>query len=248
MSKDKKKRRKNQRLLSALLAVFIAGVVLLIVCIGIFKLSTYLIKGRECPESLLRLVRNQPEAEDFVYGYSDREDLTGAIDLSDEADSQEVPLFIQWDKRWGYDMYGEDFLAVTGCGPTCLSMVYCYLTDDWTMHPGEMARWAEKNGYYVENVGTSWDLMSTGAETLGLDCTVSPLTENNIISALSSGQVIICSVGPGDFTTEGHFIVFAGINDDGTLKINDPNSIKRSERSWNLETVIPQIRQFWIYS
>ena len=34
-----------------------------------------------------------------------------------------VPLFLQWDERWGYRSYGGDFLAVTGCGPTALSMV-----------------------------------------------------------------------------------------------------------------------------
>ena len=41
------------------------------------------------------------------------------------------PLFLQWDPRWGYTEYGEDsFLGLSGCGPTCLSMVLYYLTGD----------------------------------------------------------------------------------------------------------------------
>ncbi len=171
----------------------------------------------------------------------------GDIDISDEIDGKHVPLFLQSDERWGNECYGDGEISVTGCGPTCLSMVYCYLTGDSSMNPAEMAAWAERKGFYVDGVGTSWSLMDLGAQKLGLDPYSMPLTENNLLEALSSKHVIICSVAPGDFTTEGHFIVLAGMNKDGTIKVNDPNSKKRSGKEWDAERIIPQIKQYWIY-
>lgn len=167
--------------------------------------------------------------------------------LSDELDGQHVPLFLQYDDRWGNNRYGDDIISVNGCGPTCLSMVYCYLAGDASMDPGKMAAWAEKEGFYVSGVGTSWDLMDLGAKELGIEPYTTSLTSDNIIEALTMGHVIICTVGPGDFTTEGHFIVLAGMNDNGTIKVNDPNSRKRSEKEWAVERIIPQIKQFWIF-
>ncbi len=169
------------------------------------------------------------------------------IDLTSEIDGEHVPLFLQSDIQWGNDYYGDDVLSVTGCGPTCLSMVYCYITGDMTMHPGKMAAWAAKEGFYAEGIGTSWDLMDLGAKKLGLDPYTMPLSEDNIVEALSSGHVIICSVGPGDFTTEGHFIVLAGINENGSIRVNDPNSKQRSKKEWEIDRIVTQIKQFWIY-
>ena len=55
-------------------------------------------------------------------------------------------------------------------------------------------------------------------------------------------------MGPGDFTTTGHFIVLTGIGDNGDVLVNDPNSKKNSEKSWSIEKLIPQIRNLWTYS
>ena len=33
--------------------------------------------------------------------------------------------------------------------------------------------------------------------------------------ALDDGKVIVCSMGPGDFTTEGHFILIRGYDGNG---------------------------------
>ena len=181
-------------------------------------------------------------------GYQeDMIDVIDVIDVSDEIDGEQVPLFLQSDERWGDNHYGDGHISKTGCGPTCLSMVYCYLTGDASMHPGRMAAWAEREGFYAYGTGTRWSLMDDGAEELGLQAYTDELSEENILDDLSSGHVIICSVAPGDFTTEGHFIVLAGLNDDGTVKVNDPNSKKRSEKEWDVERILPQIKQFWVY-
>ena len=41
-------------------------------------------------------------------------------------------------------------------------------------------------------------------------------------------------MGPGEFTSNGHFIVLTGLQ-NGRLKINDPNSRKNSEKTWDID-------------
>ena len=55
-------------------------------------------------------------------------------------------------------------------------------------------------------------------------------------------------MGPGDFTSSGHFIVLTGLNDDGTVRVNDSNSRINSKKSWDLDRIMGQIRNLWSYS
>ena len=75
------------------------------------------------PQSLIDLYERNTEARQFVLDYKTKKDDNVAIDVSADVNAGEIPLFLQWDERWGYRSYGGDFLAVTGCGPTALSMV-----------------------------------------------------------------------------------------------------------------------------
>ncbi|MCC8066097.1 MAG: hypothetical protein LIO94_03200, partial [Clostridiales bacterium] len=52
---------------------------------------------------------------------------------------------------------------------------------------------------------------------------------------------------PGDFTYTGHFIVLTGIDGDGNVTVNDPNSPSNSSKTWSLDILVPQIRSLWIY-
>ena len=73
-----------------------------------------------------------------------------------------------------------------------------------------------------------------------------PLDENRMKQMLDDGKVIICSMGPGDFTTSGHFIVITGMK-DGQFTVNDPNSTERSNMLWDYETLEPQISNLWAF-
>ena len=128
----------------------------------------------EYPISLIELFERNPETEGFVLNYPFRKDMTP--DLS-RYDRDEVPLFLQWDPVWGYEKYGSDFLAVTGCGPTCLAMAGYYLTRSKNMNPRDIAVFAEDNGYYASGYGSSWTLISEGSTKLGLKAAELPLTE-----------------------------------------------------------------------
>lgn len=199
------------------------------------------------PESLLELLEKNPEAEQFVLDYPKNKDKHPEIDLTDEVEEGTIPLFIQWDERWGYETYGGDFLAVTGCGPTCLSMVYCGLNGDTKWNPLRVAQWAEQQGYYVAGVGSSWDLMSDGAEALGLVQENVVFDADHILKSLENGNPIICAMRPGDFTTAGHFIVLIGVDDAGRVIVRDPNSKINSDKTWAVEDLMSQIKNLWGY-
>ena len=52
-------------------------------------------------------------------------------------------------------------------------------------------------------------------------------------------------MGPGDFTSTGHFIVLTGYK-DGKISVNDPNSHKNSEKLWSYEDIKDQIMNLWV--
>lgn len=199
----------------------------------------------EWPEELLDLLEKNPEAQEFVLNYPIKKDLDSEIDLTEYLDSSNVPLLLQWDERWGYSQYAGELMGLSGCGPTCLSMVCLYLLDDASYTPRYIAQFATENGYSVSGNGSSWTLISEGGEKLGLDVTEIPLDENRIIRNLEVGNPIICVMGPGFFTSTGHFIVMTEY-EDGYVKVNDPNSPNRSEQTWKLTEVMEQIRNLWV--
>lgn len=187
-----------------------------------------------------------PETEAFVLNYPLKKETYSKTPLFESLNKEELPLFLQWDERWGYYPYGSSVIGITGCGPTCLSMVAVHLLQNPTLTPIYMADYAERNGYYVQGTGTSWDFMIRGASELGLTVRELPLNETQIKRHLQNGHPVICIMGKGDFTDTGHFIVLTGLQ-DGKIKINDPNSRERSEKLWKFEDIKYQIKNLWVY-
>mgnify|MGYP005771665147 FL=1 len=197
-------------------------------------------------DTLRQLVKNNPETIDFVRDYQTKKDVPPAENIG-EVTAGVIPHLLQWDERWGYQIYGDNMIAVNGCGPTVISMVASGLTGDNTITPYRVAKFAEQNGYYEGDAGTSWALMTEGAAQFGVYGEEMGLSEEAVFSSLENGNPIICSMSPGDFTTTGHFIVLVGI-EDGKIRVNDPNSVKRSEKLWDYETLYPQISNLWVYT
>ena len=255
----RRRRRRDRRkarihFLASMLGTLLGAVLLVLVAytalnlfFGFGKVNIQKLRDQGYPESLISLVERNPETKDFVLDYPKYKGLQD-IDLSKEVTKGEIPHFLQWDKRWGYETYGSDFLAITGCGPTCLSMVVCGLTGETQWNPYEVAKMAEDNGYYVDGSGSSWDLMSSGAEKLGLTVSNVIFDEEHIRSTLEAGQPIICIMGPGDFTDAGHFLVLTGVDKNGDIILRDPNSVERTNRHWDLQKLMSQMKNLWAYS
>lgn len=187
---------------------------------------------------------NNPEMADFLYGYLTADTtVTGGITPEETPESR--PLFLQYDVRWGYMIYGTDGnMASSGCGPTCVSMAVYYLTKDPTHTPDAVARYSLEKGHYVSGVGTAWSLISSYPRSLGLSSYQISWSEAALKAQLDKGRILICSVRQGNFTSSGHFIVIHGYDENG-FKINDPKCVYRSGLSWTYEQIKKDIKATW---
>jgi hypothetical protein len=164
--------------------------------------------------------------------------------LTENLDS--VPLLLQWDTRWGYDAYGDSTIWQAACAPTSLAMVFSYLLQDPTITPETMVRYSEEAGCWVSGVGTSHALMSLAAENYGVDVYQTYVDADSVKAELEEGRILVLNMAPGTFTSIGHFIVATGLQ-DGKLVINDPNSIERSSKLWDIDEVLSQTNAIWSY-
>ncbi|MCD7806551.1 MAG: C39 family peptidase [Lachnospiraceae bacterium] len=201
----------------------------------------------EYPMKLLIALCNNPEMVDFVNGYLEA-DRSAAGVLTQAEVNREFPYYVQWDERWGYMDYGESCLGLAGCGPTCLSMVIVALTRNAEASPAVVGEFVMENGYYMNGTGTMWALMTDGAAEFGVigKELLTTTSEEKLLELLEEGYPVICSVKAGDFTKGGHFIVLAGV-EDGQIRVHDPNSVERSSRLWDYETLRKQIKKMWVF-
>ena len=211
----------------------------------------------EYPEWILSFYDTHREAEDWVADYPDyakksseeiNKKALQPVELRKYRVINNIPLFFQWDKDWGYASYGNGVIGVEGCGPTCLSMVAVGLKQDPSLTPKWMADFSEENGYYLSDTGTDWNLMEYGAQQLGIHSKqIMKWSEDAVKNELELGRPMICSMGEGDFTNTGHFIVLSGIAEDGRIIVNDPNSPKNSEKLWDVWTLLNQMKAMWSF-
>lgn len=256
LRRQRRRRRMLKQILVCILGIFLVAVIGICFVINWFTKITpaigkteiaeieEMVKSEHYPEELLEMLEQNEETADFVKDYANREDYQGKeIDLSKDFETGSVPLLMQWDKRWGYDFYGDSMIGLAGCGPTCMTMAYLYYTEDATMNPRKMAEFAQNSGYHTQE-GTSWDFWTGGAAELGLSGEMISLTEAAMQSVLDTGGLLVCSMSPGDFTTKGHFILIRGYDEDGFF-VNDPNRKANSEKQWDYETLSSQIKNLW---
>lgn len=203
-----------------------------------------IMNSTQYPKQLKDLALKNEEALEFVYDYPAEHVKEHTIDLTEEVSMDSVPLFVQWDKRWGYEKYSGNFFAASGCGPTTLSMVVVYLTHNREASPIAVAKYSKEAGYSVDGSGSSWTLISEGCRHYGVKAKAVALDESRMKAELDEGHPIVVNVGPGDFTDTGHFMVITGYDDEG-FSINDPNSIEKSGKRWLFKNISSQIRAVW---
>ncbi|WP_250674665.1 C39 family peptidase [Paraclostridium ghonii] len=202
------------------------------------------------PPEFLVMASKKPETIDFVADFPKHKGGKPEEPMPVEGSytKGEIPLFMQWDERWGYNKYGPDYFAINGCGPTALSMVAVGLTGNENFSPRYIKNFSVKNGYLVDGVGTAWSLMTDGAKKLGIKGKAIPLSSSSIVSNLKKGHPIIATMGPGHFTTEGHYIVLTGVTDGGKIIVNDSDSKKRSSETWDIDVFLKEAKNIWAFS
>ena len=198
-------------------------------------------------DALIEAYTYFPEVREFILAIPLEKGRQAVNDISGEDRSKGVPLFLQFDERWGYTEYGSGVCGVSGCGPTSLSMVAYYLTGNTEYTPVYMMKLAEKEGYVGSAGGTNWTMFQKGPEKLGLVSKEIPLHAGTIANYVKQGIPVVINVGPGDFTLHGHYMVIVGYEDE-KFKINDPFSVENSNTLWAYERIESQIKNLWAIS
>lgn len=196
--------------------------------------------GAQSAVNLLELAAKDDQALDFVAGLPSSYPASSGRAFDGTVEKGTVPLLFQWDTRWGYVSYCAGPIGTTGCCPTSLFMVYMGLTGKTDKTPADMAAIATSNGYAEDGQGTYATFLTDMASDFGLQCEKFLPSTQNLLTYLQSGYVVICNVGPGDFTDSGHFFVATGLADDGTVKINDPYSSVNSAKTWDATRIADQ--------
>lgn len=148
-------------------------------------------KTDENADTLKDLLDKNPETWEFVKNYSKMKDASPA-DTIGEVAAGEIPLLLQWDERWGYSVYGDNMIAVNGCGPTAVAMVVSGLLCDPSVTPYKVAKFAEEQGYYAGESGTSMrpgDFTTTGHFIVLTKVENGKIKVNDPNSRIRSGQL-----------------------------------------------------------
>ena len=88
------------------------------------------------------------------------------------------------------------------------------------------------------------------ASQRNIGCRYIGLSAGNIANELSAGHPVILSMGPGTFTKSGHFIVLTGINEDGTVTVNDPNDNSKKNhvnKQFDLQQILKESKGGWSF-
>ncbi|MBP5266916.1 MAG: hypothetical protein J6Z06_08880, partial [Lachnospiraceae bacterium] len=92
------------------------------------------------PEGKIEAAAGNPGLIHFLYNYGNGTyDHDAVATLNSNEKSQDIPLFMQWDERWGYDLYGDNNIGMCGCAPTCLAMVAEGMTRNEEITPSSVA-------------------------------------------------------------------------------------------------------------
>ena len=159
------------------------------------------------------------------------------------------PYYNQGDPAWGQTGYGKGTIASSGCGPTSMAMVL--KSYGFNVNPVDTSKYSVQHGFRTAGQGTSWDYFKNIGNANGLTVEQYDPGQAGIEvtkAKLAANIPVIGSMRPGDFTKGGHFIVFSGIDQDGTIRVNDPASRERSVKKWDALHALNQAKQFWAVS
>lgn len=167
-------------------------------------------------------------------------------------------VYYQTDPRWSkvdYSTKGEKTtIGASGCGPTAMAMVLATWCDK-NVTPKTECAWALRNGYKVRGQGTSYDYFTKAAKRYGLNCRL--LNASSIYGestspfhatakgAVNDGHLVIACMGPGTWTSNGHFVLMWGV-DGNVVYINDPYTKKAACTRGNYATFKKQVKYYYV--
>lgn len=153
-----------------------------------------------------------------------------------------LTYYNQTDVRWADSIYGgNDPISTYGCGPTVLSMLVSSFTNQ-SMTPDAMAVWAKENHYWASGSGSAHALIPEGVTHFGFSVeSFSDYSEQGIIHSLQNNYIFVALMGPGHFTSNGHFIILADDWSGSSIRIADPNSLENTQTPWEASLILNEL-------
>lgn len=165
--------------------------------------------------------------------------------------------YLQTDARWKskpYRVPGEtSTIGSAGCGPACAAMVIATLKDK-AVTPVETCAWSVAHGYKALKQGTYYSYFAPQLAAYGIECKQmlgsriinqpNHAIHDQVKAYLAQGYYAIALMGPGAWTTSGHFVLLWAWDDK--VRINDPASTKEARLNGDPATFRNEARCYWL--
>ena len=183
-----------------------------------------------------------PSDDEIILAARVDERLWRGVKPSDER-GMAIPMLFQGDYAQTVCTVGgiPRSVATSGCGATSLSMVIAYLTGNTDQNPYTLFCDSVDAGRY-HGSGWSHGTLSLYAENYGVHSRWIANDADAILSALREGKPVIAHMGPGIFTSRGHYLVLRGVTEDGLVLMNDPNSRDNCAKAFPIDTLLKQAK------
>lgn len=159
------------------------------------------------------------------------------------SDGMPIPLIYQYDyRKMVCSLYGSTkSVASSGCGAAAASMLIAYIRQNYDQTPYTLFYWAVDQGWYHGD-GLHYEAIRKLLSNYGVGSHLARVSGDAIVSALKGNQPIVIKMGPGTFTNNGHYIVLRGLDEDGWVLVNDPNSSSRSQYSYPISLILRECK------
>ena len=139
----------------------------------------------------------------------------------------------QYDTRWAKKMYSShgdksQTMKSSACGPTAMADIVATLIDS-KVTPPDLADKAVAWGDRSYSSGTNWSFFPHIAKEYGFSKYVRTTSLATLKGCLDTGGYAVASMGPGRFTSGGHYVCVWDY-DGQNVYVNDPASSKASRK------------------
>lgn len=183
---------------------------------------------------------------DYFYYIQDKQRLKKATAAYEKAGSVgPIVYYNQGDYNHTFSgPGGTNTIKSAGCGPTSLAICISTLTGR-RVTPIQVADWGAKQGLYIQGEGWSHSCPGIMANHWGLKCKKIARSKKDLKTVLKKGQLVVAVMGPGHFTSGGHYIVLYGLNSKGQILVSDCGSRSRNG-AWNFDIVFNETKDgYW---
>lgn len=168
------------------------------------------------------------------------------------ANQKEPVNFKQYDSKWKNVLYTKNntydlsqTIGNSGCGPTAMADIVATWWDS-SVTPVEMAALAVSGDYRTNNNGTAWSYFKYIAKKYKASNFIQTSAYATAEKAVQNGAYVICAVGPGVWTKQGHFICWWKV-DEQYVYICDPGGSSAARAKSNKTNLRSQATQYFIF-